>query len=443
MEQYAPDREDVIRRALSSGLTHMISIASDPESNPAVIALSEAHPEIYCSIGLHPHDAKFYDDAFHANMLKWAAHPKAVAIGETGLDYHYDHSPRDVQRAVFAAELALAKELGLPVIIHSREAFDDTMRIVRESGIARGVMHCFSGDVAMCREVLKLGLHISIAGPVTFPKSATLREVAAFVPDDRLLIETDAPYLTPVPHRGKRNEPAYVAYTARAVAELRGVSPEDVARITSLNARRLFGIDGDLAADTITYQIRNSLYLNITNRCTNVCSFCARYTTDFVKGHYLKLKREPSVDELKSAIGDPTAYKEVVFCGFGEPMIRLDVVLALAAWIKERGGRVRINTNGQANLIHGRDVLPELAGKVDALSVSLDGQDEETYNRLCRPQRPGAWQAVLDFIREAPRYVPNVQATVVTAEGVDVEKCKALAESLGVTLRVRTLDVVG
>ncbi len=443
MEQFGADREDVIRRALDSGLTRMISIASDPASNPAILALAEAHPEIYFSVGLHPHDAKSYDDAFHADMIGWASHPKAVAIGECGLDYHYDHSPRDVQRRVFTAELALAKQLNLPVIIHSREAFEDTMRIVRESGIERGVMHCFSGDVAMAREVLGIGLHISIAGPVTFPKSAALKEVAAFVPDDRLLIETDAPFLTPVPLRGKRNEPAYVAYTARAVAELRGISVQDIARITSLNARLLFGLDGLCETDTIAYRIRDSLYLNLTNRCSNVCSFCARYTTDYVKGHYLKLRREPSADELRAAIGDPAQYKEVVFCGFGEPTIRLDAVIELAGWIKAAGGRVRINTNGQANLIHGRDVLPELAGKVDAISISLDAQDEETYNRLCRPQYPGAWRAVVDFIREAPRYIPNVQATVVTAEGVDVQKCRALADSLGVKLRVRTLDDVG
>lgn len=445
MSQFDPDRGDVIGRALDAGVRRMITIASEPSSNLSVLELTGRYPELYCSVGLHPHDARHYSDEFHANILRWAESPKVVAIGEMGLDYHYDHSPRGVQREVFARQLSLARELNLPAIIHSREAAPDTMRILADSGIRRGVMHCFSGDIGMAREVINLGLHISIAGPVTFPKSDELKEVASWVPDDSLLIETDAPYLTPVPFRGKRNEPAHLLHTARAVAELRGITLDDLARITSLNARRLFGLEaGDEHKEgAIAYPIRDSLYLNLTNRCTNACSFCVRYHSDYVKGHHLKIRHEPSVEELRRAIGDPKAYREVVFCGYGEPTMRIREVAELSGWIKEQGGMVRINTNGQANLIHGRNILPELAGKVDSVSVSLDAQDSETYNKLCRPRDPNAWQAVVDFIREAKKYIPHVQATVVAAEGVDVQQCQAIADELGVRLRVRTLDVVG
>lgn len=444
MAQFDADREDVIARAFATGLTHMITIASDLNSNGQVIALSERHPAIYCSVGLHPHDARDYDEAFDARLISLASHDKVVAIGEMGLDYHYDHSPREVQRAVFARQLELARELNLPAVIHSREATQDTLKLIAQSRISSGVMHCFSGDIAMARRVLELGLHISIAGPVTFPKSAELKEVAAFVPDDRLLIETDAPYLTPVPYRGKRNEPAHVAHTARHIAELRGITLQDIARITTVNAMRLFGLQSEAqTGDTLSYRIRDSLYLNVTNRCTNVCSFCARYKSDYVKGHNLKLHHEPSASELCEAIDEPKLYKEVVFCGFGEPLMRLEVVKDTARWIKASGGRVRINTNGQANLVHGRDILPELAGLVDEISISLDAQDAETYDRLCRPRHERAWEAVVEFIRDAPRHIPSVTATVVNANGVDIEKCREIAKGLGVKFRVRQLDIVG
>ncbi len=167
---------------------------------------------------------------------------KVVAIGEIGLDYHYDNSPRDIQREVFRKQLLLAKEMNLPVIIHSREAQKDTLDIVEETGVRTGVFHCFSGDLEMAKRVIAMGFHISIAGPVTFRKSLTLQEVAKSIPDEYLLIETDAPYLTPEPFRGRRNEPAYIVHTAQAIAKIRNVTLEDIARITTLNARRLFHI---------------------------------------------------------------------------------------------------------------------------------------------------------------------------------------------------------
>jgi len=443
MSRFNPDRDEVIRRAREAGVAAMINIGSDPKSNPLAVALAEKHRDIYASVGIHPHDAKLFDERQYALLAKWASHPRVVAVGETGLDFHYDHSPRDVQKKVFRRHLALALEKDLPAIIHSREAEEDTMRILRESGIKRGVMHFFSGGRKMLEEAMALGLYISIAGPVTFRNAINLKDVAALVPDDYLLIETDAPYLAPEPMRGKRNEPAFVAHTAREVARLRGVSLEDVARITTLNARRLFGI-GELPKEgEIAYKIRDSLYLNITNRCTNSCSFCIRTHSDFVKGHNLRLREEPDIEALKAAIGEPSAHREVVFCGYGEPLLRLDVLKELSSWIKSRGGRVRINTNGQGNLIHGRNVLPELAALVDSVSVSLDAHDAETYDRLCMPSFKGAFGAVVDFIREAGRYIPDVEATVVEMEGVDVEKCRALARELSVRLRVRKLHVVG
>ncbi len=444
MPQFEADLPDIIERAKEAGLEAVITVGTTPEGSEKAVRLAEGNDFIYAAIGVHPHDAKDFSDEVYNALKSLSCRKKVVAIGETGLDYHYDHSQREVQQKVFERHLVLARELDLPVIVHSREAKEDTLRILKESGWQKGVLHCFSGDMDMAEQVMGMGFYLSIAGPVTFKKSRSLREIAARIPDDYLLIETDAPYLTPEPFRGRRNEPAYVSYTANELALLRGVTPEDIARITALNAKRLFGIGQLPQAGEIAYQIRESLYLNITNRCTNACSFCVRFSSDFVKGHNLRLKNEPTAEELENAIGDPARYKEVVFCGYGEPFMRLDVIKDVASWIKARGGRVRVNTNGHGNLINGRNVLPELQGLVDAVSVSLDAQDEATYDKLCKPVYKHAFNAVLEFIKEAGKHIPDVQATIVDAAGVDVERSRELAKELGLKdLRVRKLDVVG
>ena len=442
MEAFDDDREDVIKRAREAGLEAIITIGSDFEGCKGAVALAEKYDFIYATVGIHPHDAKGFNEDIFSQIKEWAKNKKVVAIGEIGLDYHYDHSPRDIQRDVFKKKLYYAKEINLPVIVHSREAKRDTLQILKESAVSKGVMHCFSGDMDMAERAMEMGFYISIAGPVTFKNASKLRDIAKAIPDDYLLIETDAPYLTPEPLRGKRNEPAFVVHTAKAIAELRGVSYEDIDRITTLNAKRLFGI-GDMPKAEIAYKIRESLYLNITNRCTSKCTFCVRFHSDYVKGHNLRLEHEPTGDELKMAIGDPKKYSEVVFCGYGEPLLRLNEVKQVASWVKENGGKVRINTNGHGNMIHKRNILPELQGIVDSMSVSLDAHDEKTYERICRPAFENAFNEVLDFIREAKKYIPDIQATVVAMEGVDIEKCREIVDSLGVKLKVRRLDVVG
>ena len=442
MDQFAGDRDEVIKRAFEAGLAALITIASDPASNERVLELVRAHKDIFCTVGVHPHEARLVDGDILADIRKLAADSNVVAIGETGLDYHYDNSPRELQREVFTEHLRIAQETGLPVVIHVREAEEDALKIMSEEGVTNGVLHCFSGSPALLEYAVDKGLHMSIAGPVTFKKAVELKDAAARIPDDLLLLETDAPYLSPVPMRGKRNEPAYLLHTAREVADLRGVTLEDVARVTTLNARRLFGIGELPKSGEITYKIRNSLYLNVTNRCTNRCGFCVRSTSAFVKGHNLRLEREPTAEELIRAIGDPTRYDEVVFCGFGEPLIRLDLVKEVAGWVGDRGGWVRVNTNGHANHYHKRDILPELKGLVDEYSVSLGAQDPKTYDRLCRPTFEGAFESVVKFIREAARDT-LVVATVVSAEGVEIDLCQEIAEELGATLKVRKLDVVG
>lgn len=443
MDEFEDDRDSVIKRANDAGVSIIITISSDIESNLKAVDLSDRYDCVYSTIGLHPHDAKDFSEEFLSEVIKLSEKKKVVAIGEIGLDYHYNNSPREKQKEVFERQLLIAKELNLPVVIHSREAKQDTLEILKLSGVNRGVFHCFSGDYEMAKKILSMGFMISIAGPVTFKKASRLKEIAKLIPDENLLIETDSPYLAPEPFRGKRNEPSLLIHTAKVIAELRGISLEDIARITTLNAKKLFKIGEIEKEGVIAYKIRDSLYLNITNKCTNRCIFCIRFHTDYVKGHNLRLLKEPDSKALKKAIGDPKNYKEIVFCGYGEPLIRLNVVKDVARWIKQNGGVVRINTNGHGNLIHKRNILPELKDIVDKLSISLDAHDEETYNRICKPVFRNAFNAVIDFIKESKRYINEVTVTVVNFEGVDIEKCRKLAQDLGVKFRVREFNIVG
>jgi TatD DNase family protein len=247
--EYNADREEVIARAHAAGVTTMLNVGTgDPHSGAfeRAVALAEKHEEVYCAIGVHPHDAKLFDNAAQQRLMDLANQcGRVIAWGEIGLDYHYDHSPRDVQREVFRRQLLIARELQLPVVIHSRDADDDTIEILRgrsTNSNHTGVLHCFGGTLKMAEQAIDLGFYVSFAGNLTFKKADDLRAIAQALPLDRLLIETDCPYLTPVPFRGKRNEPARVVETARLLAELKGLKIADIARITTENFGKLFAI---------------------------------------------------------------------------------------------------------------------------------------------------------------------------------------------------------
>jgi TatD DNase family protein len=245
--QFDADRQEVIARAQEAGVEIIINAGAGLEASQGGVALSETYPQVYAAVGVHPHEAKTLNEGVLAELRALAQQPKVVAVGEIGLDYYRDLSPRPVQRQAFQQQLALARELGKPIIIHDREAHKDVMnmlrRWVREGDQPVGVMHCFSGDLAMAREVIEMGFYISIPGPVTFTNDRRLPELVRALPLERLLIETDCPYLTPHPHRGKRNEPAYVRLVAEAIAQIREIPLEKVARITTANARALFGLE--------------------------------------------------------------------------------------------------------------------------------------------------------------------------------------------------------
>ena len=239
--QFDADRDETIARAQAAGVETLLAIGTGngPPDLEAAIRLADQYEFVYATVGVHPHDAAKASEGTFASLRALARHPKVRALGEIGLDYHYDFSPRDVQRAVFERQLALAAEAGLPVVIHTREAWEDTLSVLRSNWQGSGIMHCFTGDEQQAREALDLGFHLAFGGVLTFPKADEVRQAARITPVDKLLVETDCPYLAPVPMRGKRNEPAFVVETVRRLAEVRGRAPEDIAAETTANFERL------------------------------------------------------------------------------------------------------------------------------------------------------------------------------------------------------------
>ncbi|MUV38010.1 putative metal-dependent hydrolase YabD [Lentibacillus sp. JNUCC-1] len=244
-DQFMEDREETIERARAAGVEYMVVVGFDRKTIPLAIEIAEQYDFIYAAVGWHPVDAIDMTEEDLNWIEELSAHPKVVALGEMGLDYHWDKSPHDVQKTVFAKQIRLAKKLNMPVIIHNREATEDIITVLQEENAAEvgGIMHCYNDSADYVQTCLDMNFYISLGGPVTFKNATMPKEVAKIVPGDRLLIETDAPFLAPHPNRGKRNEPAYVALVAEKIAELRGVDVKELGRITTENAFRLFNIN--------------------------------------------------------------------------------------------------------------------------------------------------------------------------------------------------------
>lgn len=451
---YKSDLRDVIKRAIDTGIKYIVVPATDLSTSTEAIRLAENYDEIYAAVGIHPHESAKAKKDDLAEIEKLSGHKKVVAIGEIGLDYYYDFSPPTTQQDIFQEMLGLAVARNLPVIVHTRESINVTVAIVGKivqenpdwrrrmwnpNGTVpppRGVFHCFSGNTEDAWKVIERGFYVSYPGIITFKNSPVLDTVKS-IGYDHLLLETDAPYMTPVPLRGKRNEPTNLHLIANRIAEIFETSVEDVIRTTSFNAKRLFGI-GERPEPRIAYQLENSLYLNITIRCNADCVFCDRKGEAVVKGYALNIEKEPSIEEIIKAIGDPRKYKEVVFCGYGEPTIRLDVVKSVATWIKEQGGKVRLNTDGHGNIINKRNIVPELVGIIDVVSISYNTSDPEQYGALMRIDGNKYHRAMTEFTLECKKHLPKVVMTIVDLPEVDLEKAKFEVENqIGVEFRPR------
>jgi TatD DNase family protein len=443
--QFDKDRKEVIRKAKNEGIIRIINIGVDLESSRKSVELADQYDEIYATVGFHPHDADKLSLNSLRELKRLAEHPKVVGIGEIGLDYYRNLSPRDVQAQAFEDQIKLALDVNKPIVVHIRNAWDQGLSILKKTDAKKvgGVLHCFSGNFSQAQEGLNLGFYLSFNGTLTYHKSKSA-ELIKKLPLDFILTETDCPYLTPSPHRGKRNEPSYVKLVGEKLTQL--FSPltyQDIERITTVNAQKLFGLNLKFKPQ-IAYPIRNSLYLNLTNQCTNSCSFCVRFYSDFVKGHYLRLDHEPNFQEAIAAMGDFQKYDEVVFCGFGEPTLRLDLLKKIAKHVKEKGVITRLNSNGEGNLIHKRNIVPELVGLIDVASVSLNVDTSEKYDKICKSKfGKGVFYDVIDFIKECKKHLPETVVTVLDLPETDLKKCEEVAKELGVKLRVRHYKKAG
>ncbi len=435
LPRFEGDLEEVLKRAADAGVGEILNISIDSSTIDETVALADNYEMIRGTVGIHPHEAKTWTPEIEEKIKKLLLRRKILGVGETGLDYYRDLSGREDQRMVFKKQIAIAVYFKKPIVIHSREAFDDVIDILRREGGREigGVMHAFSGGEKRLKEIIDMGFLVGIGGPVTY-RNSRLPEAVSRLPSNAFLLETDCPYLPPEPYRGKRNEPSYVRLVARKMADLMGVDTEDIERASEVNYRRLFYGDQHIPP-AVAYILKGNLYINVTNYCVNNCSFCAYGRRDkFLYGYNLKLEEEPSVEEMVSETrkeAERRDVSEVVFCGYGEPSTRIGEILETAVQLKSLGVPLRLNTNGQGNLIHGRNIVPQLESVFDRISISMNAENEDKYVRVCRPNRGReAYRSVMDFIRKSAVSSMECTVTAVDYGDVDIEACRKVVEGM-------------
>jgi TatD DNase family protein len=448
-EQFREDLDEVLDRARAKGVGLILTAGTDLETSQAAVALAEQHPDIYAAVGISPHDAaKCTGDWVDQLRSLATSSDKVVAFGETGLDFFRSKVSHEVQEEAFIQQIKLAWELDLAVIVHCRSADERVLQILQDhagSEQLRVIMHCFSGDEYLARGVLAMNYYISFAANLTYPKSRPTRRAAELVPEDRMLIETDAPYLPPQSARGKRCEPSMIGETADRLANTRKLSRRDIERITERNFRIAFGLPIG-KKDVLFYPMREKLYVSLTNRCPNKCGFCPRSRERYVIfGYDLQLNREAPGEEYVRALETFEGFEELVFCGSGEPTVRMAELRAVAEAARRKGyKKIRLDTNGLGSLINGHKIAGDLAGLVDEVWVSLNAPDAKVYARLCKSAfGDKAYGAVLEFARDCKAAGLKVVLTAVNVPGVDIEGCLKAAKRLGMDFRSRKYEKLG
>lgn len=440
-KQFQPDLDAVLDRARSAGVQRILCPGTTIDNSMSAQKLAQLHPQCHWAAGVHPHDASSWTPESSVVMERLVR--EAGVMGEIGLDFHYDFSSREDQWRALCDQLAIAERVECPVILHCRNAYDELIEhLAKRSRPGTGVIHCFTGTPDQADAFVKMGYFLSFGGMLTFRNCKAISDVASAISIDSILLETDSPYLAPIPLRGKRNEPSYMTYVYDELARLHHCSLHDVIRACRTNFHRAFQLGPAYPEGSIAYSVRDTLYLNITNRCLNNCRFCIRNLSSFYYGWHLTLTHEPDVNEILDAIGDSSRYKDICFCGFGEPLLRPDTVIQVAGVLKQMGVSTRITTSGH---FPENQSIPDLAAQLsavfDRIEVSIGASSSESYTAICQPQsdRSDCWSRVIQFLREC-RMQPHwdVMASVVDYPGVDVEACRTMAAELGVALHVRS-----
>jgi TatD DNase family protein len=436
------DRGAVWKGALRQGVRYAIIPATDNASFAKASAIARRRFGLWAAAGLHPHEASRAKDELP--LIRQALEKgSAIAVGETGLDYHYKYSTSEEQQASFRQHIELAREFNLPLIIHVREAWEDARGLLEQYDLPalKLIFHAFSGDEEDAGWVLEHCGYIGIGGVLTFARAERLVSIVRTFPHDRILLETDAPYLTPEPYRGKRNHPAYVGLVAERLAQLWGVPAAEVRAQTSLTARKVFGLPRSGGGKAV-YRLKDNLYINLTNRCPNRCTFCLCSGLNGIGGADLWLDLEPTAEEVLAefdAVAGSQVPAEVVFCGFGEPTARWDDAYRVGKALRQSGMKLRLDSNGLGNLLAGRDITAEVAEVVAAVSVSLNAPDATTYHRVCHPRWHDAFSAVVDFIKSC--VARGITTTATAVDGVISDEAMTttgdLARGLGASFRIR------
>ncbi len=464
MPDFDGDLSAVLERMGKNGITHAVSIGSLAKNDriERTFKILSNNGNIWTTLGVHPKSPyKSFNDIERLFKKYYAEHKeRIIAVGETGLDYFPDSLgdiEKKAQKELFKFQIELALLHKLPLIIHIRDAYKDALEVLRSyagssGGFYGGVIHCFSAEeFKTAQDFIDLGFFISFSGNITYKKNSYLRQIAKDIPDEKILIETDSPYLAPQKFRGKRNEPSYVRFVAEVIAAQKDVDLEQFKELTVENTVNLFGVT-DVAGffPAVAYKIGAGVYVNLTNRCTNECGFCPKYwdgkNNYNVKGYNLELKKEPDFEEVISSVFRYYNFKEVVFCGLGEPTLRLDTLKKTAIHLKNKGIRVRLDTDGLANAVYGRNVVKELGEYIDSVSVSLNAHNSSYYNEICKPRlKKGLdpYSSVLDFIDESRKSIKDVVVTAVGLEGLDVEAVRKVALEKGVRFKLRQYNDIG
>lgn len=441
---FTEDLDVVLSRAREAGVLRILVPGTDVQDSELAAELSGRVKGVYAAAGMHPSEAEGAGPDELARIGRLLLEPGVIAVGESGLDLHWeDGPPLETQVVLLEKHVSMADTLGLTLVLHSRDAEAELLDVIDGPRTSPTVLHSYTGPAETAIRATEMGFYIGLSGPLTYPANTSLRNLASRLPRDRVLVETDGPYLAPQAQRGRRNEPAFVEHTAATLASTWGTDIESAAGQLLSNSLEAFGLAPHRRTDLV-YAMYGRIYMNITGLCDNRCSFCVRERTDGLAGYHLshggEEGREPDGGRLRSIVSMlRTEWSdELVFCGYGEPTMRPMLLRELACSASVRGFSTRLNTNG---LCLGRLTRAETIAMLepfDTVSVSLNAHSSGSYADICRPSASGAWELLLEFIRLA-KTICRVRTTAVDHPGIDIPSISALAGELGVPFRTRGL----
>jgi len=441
-KHFDDDLEQVVKSSALAGISQIMIPSIDAATAGKSAAIAEKYG-LYSAAAFHPEHLP-EDETGETGWLdirRVLLRPRTVAVGETGLDYYHRTFSPEKQLIWFLRHIELAESTGYPLIVHSRGAEADVLDHLPSSLTVPVILHCWGGNEALTDLAVSRGCYIGVGGPLTYRKNDSLRRIIARVPHNRLLSETDSPFLPPEPFRGRRNEPSFTTYIIQSVRDLwdSRMSIENTSYILRENALNAYRLHPESRRADIVYRHGDSLYVNLTSMCMNSCNFCIRKTSDGVSDYYLMHREDPSEKLILSTLRSFPIEdsEELVFCGFGEPTLRSDVLMKCAGHAAERGVKTRLNTNGLCTSFLPDEEVRKLLGSFDSVSISVNASGSVEYNRVCPSTVDAPWEHLMKFISMAKASGVKTQLSAVSSSGVDIQRVQTLADRLQLALRIR------